>query len=147
MPWVTNDLTGLTEERYKDFSDKMHVTFGPEADGKLVSEIMPYIQELKEQTDKMHDEMIRVQSACEGTGLVAVPVEQLAEIYEALKRVSALGKFEILDVISDIQNPELSQLKRQLFRLTEFPALFAGQWLPREIQDEIRKKLKAECTL
>lgn len=75
---------------------------------------------------------------------VSIPVADLAEIYEALVRVGDMTRIGLgPDGGEKLPAAEISW-RRQIGNAVEFPALQAGQALPREIREQIRARIRAE---
>lgn len=121
---------------------QIHITWGPEGD-----KLSP------EEKDKAADELIaksrermemheRAQKALEGLPFVAVPVGQLADVYERMLRLVRLGQSSIEEWTTA---PEpMRKLRSAIFRQADFGAVYAGQWLPREVQNSVREKVAAD---
>lgn len=73
-------------------------------------------------------------------GLAVVPVEQLADIYRRLRKAIKLGQAHVSDW-TDMPEAE-RKLRREIFSLADFGAVFAGQWLPKEVRDAIASEKK-----
>lgn len=68
-----------------------------------------------------------------------VPVEQLVEMYERFHRLTKLGVATI-EEWQKMAAPE-AELRHAIFRQSDFGAVFAGQWLPRDVHERTREKL------
>lgn len=70
--------------------------------------------------------------------LVVIPVEQLADIYSLLLSLLQLGKATISEWM---YMPDGEQkVRHKVFQLADFGAVFAGQWLPKEIRERVREE-------
>lgn len=127
MPWV---------------SQNMHVTFGPEANNMPREELVAELEKLRADIRKRVEEHNAAARALDGLPYVAVPIDQLADIYERFLRLIPLGQIDIRkwDSVSD----DVRELKRAVFRQADFGALHAGQWLPKEVHKQVYDKVKAE---
>jgi hypothetical protein len=84
----------------------------------------------------IHEENDRLQPL----GITAVPTEQLAEIYRALKTLIRLGQHTLDEW--DKLSPEMRELKGKIFMNSDFPACYAGQWLPKELRTQIHEECR-----
>ena len=82
----------------------------------------------------------KAEAALAGMPFVAVPIEQLASIYERFLRLNRIGSRTIEDWLSMPENEKLIRLA--VFAQSDFGAVFAGQWLPKEIREQVRKRLE-----
>lgn len=81
-------------------------------------------------------------TALEGTQFVAVPIEQLASMYERFMRLAHMGTAEVQ--AWQAMNPEVKDLRHAIFKQADFGALFAGQWLPREVRKATYDRVKED---
>jgi hypothetical protein len=124
MPWV---------------DENTHVTLGPEAHAMSADGLRSSIDDIKVRARQWYEQSEAAQKALEGLPFVAVPIDQLADIYERLKRLTALGQSTIDEWLS--ASEEVRLLKRAVFEQSDFGALYAGQWLPKEVRERIIEKM------
>ncbi len=94
-------------------------------------------------TRAMIDEVHRAQKMLLDAGItaaVAVPVEQLVEMYERFCRLTQLGQTNIDDLGKTPK--EIMELRSKIFSESDFGAMFAGQWLPKEARNAARERLR-----
>jgi hypothetical protein len=127
MPWI---------------DENTHVTLGPSAAGMEPDELQAHIDELKARAKKMHAEREAASTALQGLPYAAVPLDQLADIYKRFLRLLRLGSLP-LDEWNGMPENEV-EVRRAVFRQADFGAVFAGQWLPRELREEIRNLVKGK---
>jgi hypothetical protein len=120
----------------------MHVTWGPEAASLSDEERTRIVADLKSAADAHHEQHLQAEKALEGLPFVAVPIDQLADIYGRLKRLTHMGQASIEEWNA---MPKAEQtLRHAIFAEADFGALYAGQWLPHEIRDRVfRENRKA----
>lgn len=119
---------------------KIHISWGPDGE-KLSPEdkereaatLLADAQARREQHDK-------ADKALEGLPFVAVPVEQLTDIYERMLRLVMLGQTSISDLTALPE--EVRQLRHKVFEQADFGAVFAGQWLPPHVRKATRDLVK-----
>lgn len=80
------------------------------------------------------------QDAMDEANTVPIRVSQLREIYKALKRLTRLGQATADEIISE--TPERRDFRLAVFRLADFPAMFAGQALSREDRETVRREIE-----
>jgi hypothetical protein len=78
--------------------------------------------------------------ALEGLPYAAIPIDQLASIYERFLRLTRLGQATIEEW--DAMPEAEVKVRRAVFAQSDFGAVFAGQWLPKELRLQIREKSK-----
>lgn len=123
MPWI---------------DENTHVTFGSEAHKLSADEIAAEVARWKETSAKRFDEKQAADAVLAGMPFVAVPTEQLADLYGRMLRLIRLGQTNIKDFQST--SPEIRALRQKIFTEADFGAVFAGQWLPRDVQQKVRDK-------
>jgi hypothetical protein len=88
---------------------------------------------------EQHEAAVR---ALEGLPYTAIPTDQLASIYKRFLRLTALGQASIPEWLA---MPEAeAEVRRAVFAQADFGAVFSGQWLPRELRQEIRDLVKGK---
>lgn len=127
MPWI---------------DDSLHVTFGPGAADMTSEQIEASIAEIRESARLMSEQRQQASKALEGLPYAAVPLDQLASIYKRFLRLLALGSLPI-EQWDGMAEAEV-QVRRAVFRQADFGAVYAGQWLPREMREEIRYLVKGK---
>ena len=120
---------------------EIHVTWAPEAADLSPEAREAIVADLKKCAAEYHDQRCRAEKALEGLPFVAVPIDQLADIYERFLRLTRLGQHTIEEWSS--LSDEIRDLKHAIFRQSDFGALYAGQWLPRDVRDAVRDKLRS----
>lgn len=121
---------------------RIHVTWGPEGEKLSPEEQEKMAAELMAEGEARREEHDAAIKALEGMPFIAVPVDQLADIYERMLRLVKMGQSSLDDWST--KPKELMDLRSAVFRQADFGAVYAGQWLPRDIQDAIRKKVQDE---
>ena len=133
---LENMLTAGPEQaklamRYKDMKlEKAHISWDTNA-----IELTP--EERAAVLNKMLDS-VREDEA----NIVPIKVSELREIYKALKQLTRMGQIDIREWTNE--NKEICLLRREVGSLAEFPAIFAGQALPKEIREKVKKELEEE---
>lgn len=94
-----------------------HATWGDEADKLTREERAGVINRMLDEAD------------ADMANTVPVPVSQLRDIHEALQKLSDLGRATAENWMA--MPKEEAELRHKIRALAEFPAIFAGQWLPR----------------
>jgi hypothetical protein len=102
-----------------------HVSWGPEASGLTDEERAAIINSVTADVE------------AQLADTVPIPVSQLVDIADALQALSQLGRAEVSDWLA--MNKEIAAFRRKVGSLAEFPAMFAEQWLPADIQAERRQ--------
>lgn len=125
MPWI---------------DDSLHVTFGPGAASMSQEQIEASIAEIRERGRVMTEQREAAEQALEGLPYVAVPIDQLAN--KRFLRLTALGSLP-MDQWDGMPEVE-AEVRRAVFVQSDFGAVFAGQWLPRELRQEIRDLVKGK---
>ena len=92
-----------------------------------------------EEKKKILDD-IEKRVAADHANTVSIPVSQLLDIYDRFSQLTKLGQSDYRTYME--QSEEVRALKGKVFELAEFGAVFAGQWLPREVMNEYRSKQK-----
>lgn len=105
-----------------------------------MEEVAQTIEEAKKELALHREQATAAQKALEGLPYVAVPLDQLASIYERFLRLTRLGSLP-LDQWEGMPEAEV-QVRRAIFRQSDFGAVFSGQWLPRELRAATRAKSK-----
>lgn len=121
---------------------KMHITWGPGAKDMSPEEIRKVEAEHWAMATKMSQEREAARKALEGLPYAAVPIEQLADIYKRFLRLLRLGSLP-LDEWHGMPENE-AKVRRSVFRQADFGAVFAGQWLPSELREEVRNLVKGK---
>ena len=100
---------------------------------------MPNIERVKAEIEEIHraQEMLREAKI---TTVAAVPIEQLVEMYERFCRLTRLGQTSVEDFGKVPE--EVMSLRHKIFTESDFGALFAGQWLPKEVRAAARERLR-----
>jgi len=127
MPWI---------------DDSLHVTFGPGAAEMSPEQIEASIAEIREKGRVMMEQRQQAEKALQGLPYAAVPLDQLASIYKRFLRLLALGSLPISQW-EGMPESEV-QVRRSVFAQSDFGAVFAGQWLPKELRQEIRDLVKGK---
>jgi hypothetical protein len=104
---------------------KRHVSWGPEGHKMTQEEKAEYILQIEDQV------------AAELANTVSIPVSVLTDISDALHNLHKLGQATI-DEWTHMSESERF-LRHKVGELAEFPAMFAEQYLPANIQIERRK--------
>ena len=125
----------MTEQR-------IHITWGPEGATLSEDEKRAIAADLLRDSNQRRDEHDRAVKALEGLPYIAVPIEQLTDIYARFKRLTRLGQWPLDGY--DKMSPEVRELKRAIFNEADFGALYAGQWLPKEVRRATHEKVAAE---
>jgi hypothetical protein len=127
MPWI---------------DENTHVTLGPTAGEMTPEQLEAHIAEFKAMARKMGEEREAASRALEGLPYAAVPLDQLADIYKRFLRLLRLGSLP-LDEWDGMPENE-TKVRRAVFNQADFGAVFAGQWLPRELRQSIRDLVKGK---
>ncbi len=122
--------------------DTMHVTWTPEASELTEGEREKIVERIKARADKCHEQHAAAKKALAGLPYVAVPIDQLADIYERFLRLTRMGQSTIEGWLT--LPKDVADLKRKIFDQSDFGAIYAGQWLPRDICASVREKLAKE---
>lgn len=123
MPWIDESL---------------HVTFGPKAAEMTAEQIEASIAEIREKARIMSGQRQTAEEALQGLPYAAVPLDQLASIYERFLRLTRLGSLT-MEEWDGMPEAEV-KVRRAIFAQSDFGAVFAGQWLPKDLRDAIRQK-------
>ena len=92
-----------------------------------------------EEAREMVERRAQAQSSV-GDGLVVIPLEQLASMYERFLRLNRLGQATVDEWVD---MPEaVKAVKHAVFEQSDFGALYAGQFLPKAVRDEVREKVR-----
>lgn len=118
-----------------------HVSWGPDADKLSDAERKAIVESLRAGAIKRREEEQRAVKALEGMPYVAVPIEQLADMYKRFKRLTRMGQATV-DEWLKMPDSEKA-LRHAIFREADFGAVFAGQWLPREVRDAVRIEVRS----
>jgi len=119
---------------------KMHITWGPEGEKLSPAEKDKYAATLLADAKASREQHDRADKALEGLPFVAVPIEQLTDIYERMLRLIKLGQTDLKQFTTE---PDaVRKLRSEVFSLADFGAVFAGQWLPPHVQKAVRDKVK-----
>ena len=127
MPWI---------------DENTHVTLGPAAVDMSPEALEAHIANFKAKAKKMCEERDAASRALQGLPYAAVPLDQLADIYKRFLRLLRLGSLP-LDEWDGMPENEV-EVRRAVFRQADFGAVFAGQWLPRELREDIRNLVKGK---
>lgn len=101
--------------------------------------------ELVANAEKRREEHDRAVKALDGLPYVAVPTDQLVDIYERMLRLIQLGQFTIEEAKEYDSLPEpVRALRRAVFAQADFGAVHTGQWLPKDIRKAVYAKVKGE---
>lgn len=121
MPWVDESL---------------HVTFSPAAADMSPEKLEAAIEEIRQRGRLMSEQRDAAHKALEGLPYAAVPLDQLASIYKRFLRLTRLGSLP-MEQWDGMPESEVA-VRRAIFQQSDFGAVFAGQWLPRPLRQEIR---------
>lgn len=124
--------------------DQIHISWGPEGERMSPEDQEKYAATLLADAKARREQHDKADKALEGLPFVAVPVEQLTDIYEKMLRLVALGQTAIAE-FGTTPEPVLA-LRRKVFEQADFGAVFAGQWLPPHVRKATRDKVRAEQT-
>ena len=91
---------------------------------------------------KIHEQHEAAVKALEGLPYTAVPTDQLASIYKRFLRLTALGQASVPEWLA--MSEAEAEVRHAVFSQADFGAVFAGQWLPRELRQEIRDLVKGK---
>lgn len=75
-------------------------------------------------------------------GVSLVPTDQLVDMYTRFLRLTRMGQAAVGEWLA--MPKEIADLRHEIFRQSDFGALFAGQWLPKERRNRARQEL--ECS-
>jgi hypothetical protein len=76
------------------------------------------------------------------TSVVAVPADQLSDMYARFLRLNKMGQATIAEWTN--MPKEVAFLRHQIFAQSDFGACFAGQWLPLDARDATRQMVMDE---
>lgn len=124
---------------------RIHITWGPEAANMTEAERQARVDELVAESRTNRDEHDRAVKALEGLPYVAIPIEQLADIYERFCRLTKMGQATI--EAWDAMPKEVADLRHEIFRQSDFGAVYSGQWLPKDVRAAVREKLRNRDTV
>lgn len=79
--------------------------------------------------------------AIEAAGNRIVPTDQLADIYKRFRRLIHIGQAEVDEWLK--MPPGEAAIRHAVFAEADFGALYAGQWLPRDVYEAARKEAQA----
>lgn len=119
-----------------------HITWGPEGERLSPEEKDEHAAQLLADAKARRELHDKADKALEGLPFVAVPIEQLTDIYERMLRLVGLGQSKI-EEFHTLPKP-LMALRRAVFTEADFGAVFAGQWLPPHVRKATRDKVRAE---
>lgn len=102
-----------------------HVSWGPEGLKMSEEERAAYINQVMEQVAREH------------ANVVSIPVNQLEAIADALHELTDFGQLSI-DAWTRM-DPEVRAIRREVSGIAGFPAIYAEQWLPHDLQATRRK--------
>jgi hypothetical protein len=88
-----------------------------------------------EEKEKILDDSF-ARAKAQAANTVPIPLVELETIYKALTKLTKLGQVNLNEY--DKMPEAERKLRHEIFRLAEFPSIFARQRLPRESQDKIR---------
>lgn len=127
MPWIDESL---------------HVTFGPGAADMSPERLAESIAEIREKGRVMMEQREHAEKALQGLPYAAVPLAQLADIYKRFLRLTKLGSlpFEQWDGMPEAE----VEVRRAIFAQCDFGAVYAGQWLPNDLREEVRNLVKGK---
>jgi hypothetical protein len=74
--------------------------------------------------------------------VIAVPTDQMADLYARFLRLSNMGQATVDEWLS--MDPGIAALRHAIFAQSDFGALHAGQWLPHEVRSAVRENVKKE---
>lgn len=118
----------------------IHVTWGPDAEKLSPDERQEIIETLRANAETDRRQREAAKKALEGLPFVAIPIDQLADIYKSLKRLTKLGQATMDEWMA---MPKAEQdLRHAIFAEADFAAVYAGQWLPHDVRDEARAKAR-----
>lgn len=120
---------------------QLHITWGPEGEKLSPKEKELHAAQLLADAKARREQHDTADKALEGLPFVAVPTEQLADLYGRMLRLIRLGQTGIKEFAST--PPEVMALRRQIFTEADFGAVYAGQWLPRDVQKKVRDEHEA----
>lgn len=126
-----------------DMTQNIHITWGPEGEKLSVEEKQAIAADLLRDANERREAHDQAVKALEGMPYIAVPIEQLADIYARFKRLTRLGQ-RSLDT-HDQLSPEVHALKRAIFNEADFGAVFAGQWLPKDERAKVIEELRSSA--
>lgn len=121
---------------------KMRISWGPGVKDMSPEQIRAIEAEHWAQAQKMSREREAATKALEGLPYAAVPLDQLADLYKRFLHLLRLGSLP-LDEWDRMPEKE-AHVRRAVFRQADFGAVFAGQWLPRELREDIRNLVKGK---
>jgi hypothetical protein len=127
MPWI---------------DESFHVTFGPGAANLTPEELQAEVEKLKAKAQEDYEQQSKAVAALEGLPYAAIPLNQLADIYKRFLRLTRLGQGTI-DEWNDRSEAE-SAVRRAVFQQADFGAVYAGQWLPKALREEVRNLVKGK---
>lgn len=115
---------------------RLHITWGPEGEKLSAEEKDQEAAKLLAEADARREQHDKANAALAGMPFIAVPTEQLADLYGRMLRLIQLGQTSIKEL--ETTSPEIMALRRKIFTEADFGAVYAGQWLPREIRKRVR---------
>jgi hypothetical protein len=116
MPWI---------------NENVHVTFGPDASKLTPKELRAAVTEWEKAADKFRGQHDQARAALKDLPFVAVPIEQLADIYSRFRRLTRMGVATVEEWSA--MSKEVADLRHAIFREADFGAVQAGQWLPHDV--------------
>lgn len=123
MPWIDESL---------------HVSFGPKAAEMTAEQLEASIADIREKARVMSEQRQAAETALQGLPYAAVPLDQLASMYERFLRLTQLGSLP-MEQWEGMPEAEI-EVRRAIFRQSDFGAVFAGQWLPKDLREATRLK-------
>lgn len=122
--------------------DRIHVSWGPEGEKLDPEEKQKIMDQLLADAAVRRQEHDKAEAALAGLPYAAVPIDQLADVYARMLRLTKLAQATIEEWSA--QPKEVSALKHKIFEQSDFGAVYAGQWLPRDVRDATREQVEAE---
>lgn len=123
---------------------EIHITWGPEGEKLSAADQEKEAATLLADAKARREQHDKADKALEGLPFVAVPIEQLTDIYERMLRLIALGQ-TALSELDTVPEP-VRELRRAVFNEADFGAVYAGQWLPPHVRKASRDKVRDELT-
>lgn len=117
-----------------------HISWGPDAANLTDAERQDIEAKLLADARSRREQCDRAKAALDGLPFVAVPIDQMASIYERMLRLTKLGQATVDEWIA--MPPALAELKHAIFAESDFGAVYAGQWLPRDVRGEVRERVR-----
>lgn len=121
---------------------QIHISWGPEGEKLSPAEKDQHAATLLADAKARREQHNKADKALEGLPFVAMPIEQLTDLYERMLRLVKLGQTDLKE-IHTLPEP-VRVLRREVFNQADFGAVYAGQWLPPHVRNAAREKIKAE---